>query len=113
MRGLQRLRNLLGDRREGAAQHVIAPAIAAALLDGGQVGRLLDDARNLAVDLEIGDRVNFLGDRRNVEDFIAAADVFLLVSRSEGHPRSILEAMRAASVGPSTSSRTSAFFSVP
>lgn len=58
-------------------------------------GRLLDDARNLAVDLEIGDRVNFLGDRRNVEDFIAAADVFLLVSRSEGHPRSILEAMRA------------------
>jgi glycosyltransferase involved in cell wall biosynthesis len=39
--------------------------------------------------------VNFLGFRRDVSARLAAAQVFLLTSKWEGFPRSILEAMRA------------------
>jgi glycosyltransferase involved in cell wall biosynthesis len=41
------------------------------------------------------DRVELLGDRRDVPELLADSDVFVLSSRSEGAPLSILEAMAA------------------
>jgi glycosyltransferase involved in cell wall biosynthesis len=43
----------------------------------------------------LGDRVALLGDRHDVPALLAGADVFVLASRSEGAPLSILEAMAA------------------
>ena len=45
--------------------------------------------------LEISDAVELAGYARDVPDLLAAADVFVLSSRSEGAPFSILEAMAA------------------
>jgi glycosyltransferase involved in cell wall biosynthesis len=45
--------------------------------------------------LGIGDRVRLLGERRDVPELLGAADVFVLSSRSEGLPVSVLEAMVA------------------
>jgi glycosyltransferase involved in cell wall biosynthesis len=45
--------------------------------------------------LDIGDRVRLLGERRDVPELLGAADVFVLSSRSEGFPVSVLEAMVA------------------
>jgi glycosyltransferase involved in cell wall biosynthesis len=48
----------------------------------------------LAVDLGLGpDRLRFLGFRTDVPDLLGASDVFLLPSRTEGLPLSMLEAM--------------------
>lgn len=48
-----------------------------------------------AQDLGIAHRVHFLGARNDVAEHLARCQVFLLISRWEGFPRSILEAMRA------------------
>jgi glycosyltransferase involved in cell wall biosynthesis len=53
------------------------------------------EARSLAGELEIADRVRFLGRRTDVTDLLARAQAFALCSRSEGFPISTLEAMRA------------------
>ena len=45
--------------------------------------------------LGIGDRVHLLGERRDVPELLARADVFVLSSASEGMPVSVLEAMAA------------------
>jgi glycosyltransferase involved in cell wall biosynthesis len=45
--------------------------------------------------LEIGDNVQLLGERRDVLELLADADVFVLSSASEGMPVSVLEAMAA------------------
>jgi glycosyltransferase involved in cell wall biosynthesis len=45
--------------------------------------------------LGIGDRVRLLGERRDVPELLGAADVFVLSSKSEGLPVSLLEAMVA------------------
>jgi glycosyltransferase involved in cell wall biosynthesis len=52
-------------------------------------------ARQLTAALGIGDRVRFLGNRRDVAALLADSQVFALCSRSEGFPISTLEAMRA------------------
>jgi glycosyltransferase involved in cell wall biosynthesis len=41
----------------------------------------------------VGDRVRLLGEREDVPDLLAAADLFLLSSHKEGLPRAIIEAM--------------------
>ena len=48
-----------------------------------------------AVSLGLRDRVEFLGERQDVAEILAAAHVFALATNWEGFPLSILEAMRA------------------
>jgi len=45
--------------------------------------------------LNLSDRVKFLGDRDDIPNLLATADVFVLASEWEGFPLSILEAFRA------------------
>lgn len=56
-------------------------------------GPLTNEIRALSTELGVGDRVEFLGYRRDVPSLISASDVLLLVSEQEGLPRSIMEAM--------------------
>jgi len=58
-------------------------------------GPLRPEAAALTRALGIGDRVHFLGARRDVAERLACQQAFLLISNWEGFPRSILEAMRA------------------
>ena len=59
--------------------------------DGPDRARLDEEIRVLG----LGDRVRLAGERRDVPELLAGADVFVLPSRSEGHPVSVLEAMAA------------------
>jgi len=52
-------------------------------------------ARRLAVALGVADRIRWLGYQPDPARALAGASVFVLSSRSEGFPRSVLEAMRA------------------
>jgi glycosyltransferase involved in cell wall biosynthesis len=52
-------------------------------------------ARALARTLGIGDRVRFLGYQPDPAAVLARAQIFVLSTRSESFPRSVLEAMRA------------------
>lgn len=58
-------------------------------------GAQVEAAREAVARLGLTDRVCFLGARRDVAERLAMAQIFVLVSRWEGLPRSILEAMRA------------------
>lgn len=49
----------------------------------------------LTRELDLTSRVRFLGFRRDIAEQLSRAQVFALVSKWEGFPRSILEAMRA------------------
>lgn len=53
------------------------------------------ELRQLSAQLGIGDRVQFLGERQDVGDWLALADLFVLSSESEGVPISLLEALAA------------------
>lgn len=58
-------------------------------------GPLLPAAESMARDLGIGERVRFWGQRMDVAERLADAQMAVLISNWEGFPRSILEAMRA------------------
>jgi glycosyltransferase involved in cell wall biosynthesis len=58
-------------------------------------GPLRGQVEALTQTLGLAARVTFLGSRRDVPARLAEAQVFLLTSKWEGFPRSILEAMRA------------------
>ena len=58
-------------------------------------GPLRDQIEEMVRELGLTSRVTFLGFRPNVPKLLAEAQVFLLISKWEGFPRSILEAMRA------------------
>jgi glycosyltransferase involved in cell wall biosynthesis len=58
-------------------------------------GPLETACRKLAQTLGLEARVNFLGYRTDVAQVLASAQIFVLASRSEAFPRSVLEAMRA------------------
>jgi glycosyltransferase involved in cell wall biosynthesis len=59
-------------------------------------GPLNDELRALATRLGIADRVRLLGDRSDVREVLAALDVFVLPSRTEGMSNALLEAMAMA-----------------
>ena len=58
-------------------------------------GAELDAVRQLAQRLSLSDQVRFSGSQMHVEELLPEYDGFLLISRWEGFPISILEAMRA------------------
>ena len=58
-------------------------------------GPLRREMESLAESLGIGQRIRFLGQRTDVDRLLAQAQVGVLVSKWEGFPLSILEAMRA------------------
>lgn len=58
-------------------------------------GPLLPEVKELAHNLGIAHRVNFLGKRLDVPQILSSAQIFVLVSKWEGLPISLLEAMRA------------------
>jgi glycosyltransferase involved in cell wall biosynthesis len=64
-------------------------------LDLAGDGPLKDEIRDLALSLGLSHRVNFLGYVTDPATVLARAQIFVLSSRSEAFPRSILEAMRA------------------
>lgn len=58
-------------------------------------GPLLEDARQCAAALALSERVEFAGARNDVAVQLGRAGIFVLLSRWEGLPLTILEAMRA------------------
>jgi glycosyltransferase involved in cell wall biosynthesis len=58
-------------------------------------GELADKLRAHASDVGVSDRVHFLGLRSDIPELLAAADIFVLPSLSEGLPLALLEAMSA------------------
>jgi glycosyltransferase involved in cell wall biosynthesis len=58
-------------------------------------GPLMGETEALARELGLSGRVRFLGQRNDVDQRLAAAQVALLITNWEGFPLSILEAMRA------------------
>ncbi len=56
-------------------------------------GEIKGEMQQLAIDLEIGDRVHFLGQRTDIPRLLRAARTLVLVSQQEGLPRCILEAL--------------------
>jgi glycosyltransferase involved in cell wall biosynthesis len=58
-------------------------------------GPLLDQMRALTVQLGLADRVSFHGNSSSVPRILQQTHIFALISRYEGLPISILEAMRA------------------
>ena len=82
------------------ARVVQAHPDAIALIAGD--GELRDDLTAYADTLRISDRVRMLGWRRDLANIYAATDVFLLTSRNEGTPVSLIEAMASGVPGVST-----------
>lgn len=58
-------------------------------------GPNLDEVKSYAKICKLADHINFLGECRNVAEYLDAADLFILITKSEGLPISIIEAMRA------------------
>lgn len=58
-------------------------------------GPLRDKIETLAKNLGIRQRVNFVGAINDVAEHLSRSHIFVLTSRWEGFPRSVLEAMRA------------------
>lgn len=58
-------------------------------------GPQLDEMKDVATNLGMNDRVNFLGFRQDIAQILAQAHIFTLVSNWEGFPLTTLEAMRA------------------
>ena len=56
-------------------------------------GELKDELIKLADDLQISDRIVFLGARSDVHEFLSAIDVFIMPSLWEGQPIALLEAL--------------------
>lgn len=59
-------------------------------------GELKEELISLTASLEISDKVNFLGTRSDICEFLAAIDVFVLPSLWEGQPIALLEALAMA-----------------
>jgi glycosyltransferase involved in cell wall biosynthesis len=75
-----------------ATKQLLAAVPRAQLVLAGE-GPMQPDMERLARELGIADRVHFLGHRDDVPDLMAAADVLLLTSRSEGVPQAVTQAL--------------------
>ena len=62
------------------------------LIGGGDSSKVV----RMAAGLNLLDRIECLGEQSNVPELLAKLDVFCLISKWEGFPRSILEAMRSS-----------------
>jgi len=88
-------------RLDEQKDHVTLFAALAKLNDKSWIVELVGDGaleanlRKAADEFEIADRVRFLGFRRDVDEILARSHLFVLASKWEGFPRSIIEAMRA------------------
>lgn len=58
-------------------------------------GPNVDQVKRYAKENNLSNQITFLGECRNVNDYLQAADIFLLITKSEGLPISIIEAMSA------------------
>lgn len=58
-------------------------------------GTLLKESIELAASLGIGERVEFLGEMREIPKLLAGSQIFVLATKLEAFPISILEGMRA------------------
>jgi glycosyltransferase involved in cell wall biosynthesis len=56
-------------------------------------GPLGTDLRKLSSDLGLNDRVTFFGAQNDISQFLVAADLFVMSSKTEGLPLALLEAM--------------------
>lgn len=56
-------------------------------------GDLKDELTKLADDLQISDRITFLGARSDIYEFLSAIDAFVMPSLWEGQPIALLEAL--------------------
>lgn len=56
---------------------------------------MLPYLKQLTVQFGLIEKVNFIGWRNNVFDLLLASDIFILPSRNEGMPLSLVEAMTA------------------
>ncbi len=54
------------------------------------------DLQRLVQELNLGERLRFVGDVKQLREHLAASDLFVLPSRSEGFSNAILEAMAAS-----------------
>lgn len=81
-----------------AAQTSGVPARLVVVGDGPD----LPAAKAVAAGHSLGQRVQFAGEQPDTRPFVAAADVFVMNSKSEGTPRAMLEAMACGVPGVST-----------
>jgi glycosyltransferase involved in cell wall biosynthesis len=58
-------------------------------------GEQFDHLKNLANELNVHEKVTFLGVRNDLPDLLSAADSILMPSLNEGFPRTAIEAMAA------------------
>jgi L-malate glycosyltransferase len=76
--------------RAVAVARAAVPDLGLWIVGSGEEGPAL---RQLSAELDLGSVVRFCGERRDVGNWLHAADVFVLSSTSEGLPISMLEAM--------------------
>ncbi|MFC5011045.1 glycosyltransferase [Nocardioides plantarum] len=88
------LARLAPPKRPDLVVRAIAQVPGVRLLVAGD-GVLRAEVEGLVRELDLGGRVEVLGDRRDVARLLAAADLVVLSSDSEGLPITVLEAMAA------------------
>jgi glycosyltransferase involved in cell wall biosynthesis len=72
---------------------VIARCASVLVIVAGREGRATDELQRIRDELGVERHINFLGERDDIGDLLSTADAFVLPSRREGLPGSILEAM--------------------
>jgi glycosyltransferase involved in cell wall biosynthesis len=88
----ERCKNHAGFLRIAALVHQQMPQVQFVLVGDGPLRCELEQQ---AASLGLGDRISFLGDRRDIPAILASLDLAVLTSDSESLPNAILEAMGA------------------